>query len=146
MKWVSRSISVHPSYLWIAVVMGWMFVTPFASATDCQPDSLSILVLQQAYTTLRKGDIVQARLLFETVIELFPERQEAAESLFRLAHLDIREHFFDDAQYRFKQVINHPFAHLNLIARAKLQLGFVDIMKFFTRRWWVREKGREPIS
>ncbi len=131
-----RALSIRVA-LWLAFVTGWMFVSPFALATDYQPDSLRILALQQAYIALHKGDITQARLFFETVVELFPESPEAAEGLFRLAHLDIREHFFDDAQRRFEQVVNHHAARPDFIARAKLQLGFVDIMKFFTRQWWV---------
>jgi len=127
----------------VAIIVGWLFVIPSTSEADCQPISLSRLILQQAYTTLRSGNNAMARLLFESVIELFPESPEAAESLFRLAHLDIRERYFDDAQQRFEQVIKHPSAHPDFVARAKLQLGFVDIMKFFTRRWWRREAGRE---
>ncbi|MDW8029739.1 MAG: hypothetical protein RMK94_15270 [Armatimonadota bacterium] len=127
------------------VVTGWMSVTPFTFATDCQPASLITLTLQQAYTALRNGDIATALLLFDSVVKLFPESSESAEGLFRLAHLDIREQFFDDAQRRFEQVVNHPSAHPDFIARAKLQLGFWDIMKFFTRRWRVRETGEERL-
>lgn len=141
---LSRSsiLSSHIA-LRLAIIVGWLFVIPSMPEADCQPASLSRLILQQAYTTLRSGDNATARLLFESVIELFPESPEAAESLFRLAHLDIRERYFDDAQRHFEQVVKHPSAHPDFVARAKLQLGFVDIMKFFTCRWWRRETGGE---
>ncbi|MCS7265745.1 MAG: tetratricopeptide repeat protein [Armatimonadetes bacterium] len=114
-----------------------LFSFPVNATAQSEPKRL----LQNAYSALRKGDIERARLLFETVIEIYPSSPEAAESQFRLGQIQRTNLFLDEAIACFQKVIGHPHAHPRLIALAKLSVGFVGIQKFTVGRWKVLNRN-----
>jgi len=126
--------------LWLMLIAFCLFSFPDNATAQSEPQRL----LQDAYAALRQGDIDRARLLFETITELYPLSPEAAEGWFRLGQIERADLFLDDAVACFQKAISHPYAYPRLVALAKLSIGFVGIQKFTAGRWKERDSnGKE---
>jgi TolA-binding protein len=91
-----------------------------------------------------KTDKATAVNTYTLLAKLYPNAPEAAIVMYRVGSLNIRDKYYRDAQDACRAVAtNKGTCDLNR-GRASLQIGFIDVMKYWADEYWDRANDGTP--
>jgi len=112
----------------------------FLSVVENAPDSPKApeAMLRVGHLQLR-ADAAQALATLAALAERYPHAAETVTALHRVGSLHMRLKRYDDAQKAFRQAADHSKSSQMNRGKALLQVGFLDIMKFWAGEYWARD-------
>lgn len=111
----------------------------FASVAKDGKDSPRVPTAMMVLGTLQsKTDKATAANTYNLLAKLYPNAPEAAIVMYRLGSLNISDKYYPDAQDAFRVVTTNKGACGLNRGRASLQIGFVDVMKYWADEYWDR--------
>ncbi len=112
----------------------------FLSVAESSPDSALVPEALLRLGGLQVKDTDQAVITFDSLVQRYPDSPQAVTALHRLGALHLRAHRYDDAQSALKRAAECKASALENRGSARLQYGFLDIMKCTSADYW----GRGP--